>query len=318
MPHKHKRGKNEGRDTYELPPTSLAKPLPVTKPRKPSTNAADVNSRPSLKRKRGGKDASKDDTPRAFARLMAFHTQGVKPRSGLDDGIVKTKKRKRAAKATEQNESPVLKAIDTIPRIKPGERMSEYSVRVDAALPVSGLINKGGNGVKDLPGVKNPRTKMERKMHRMYKEWREVEAKRKEQAEEEREEMEDEELDDQTSSKVRGLVTKEAKRRRKGMGSDNEDPWAAVGRNRDVQARNGKGTSGGLVGLHDVVQAPPQFSKVPKEKFKVMDRAKVDVLDVPASAGSLRRREELGQARRSVVEGYRQMMRERKSIVAAG
>ena len=248
---------------------------------------------------------------------MAFHTQGVKPRSGLDDGIVKSKKRKRAAEVSEQNQLAEPKLIDTIPRIKPGERMVEYSIRVDAALPVSGLINKGGKGAKDLPGVKNPRTKMERKMHRMYKEWREVEAKRKEQAEEERAEIEDEELDDESSGRVRGAMVKGGKRRRKGPGSNDEDPWAAVGRNRDVQSRTGKGSSGGLIGLHDVVQAPPQFSKVPKEKFKVMDRAKVDVLDVPTSAGSLRRREELGQARRSVVEGYRQMMRERKSIAAA-
>ncbi|MCJ1281615.1 hypothetical protein MMC26_000935 [Xylographa opegraphella] len=316
MPHKHKRSRTEGKDTYELPPTSLAKPLPVVKPRKASTNIAGA-PKPLLKRKSAGEDASKDDTPRAFARLMAFHNQGVKPSSGLDDGIVKSKKRKRTTEASEQNQSLASNSTDTIPRIRPGERMSEYSIRVDAALPVSGLINKGGKGVKDLPGVKTPRTKMERKMHRMYKEWREVDAKRKEQAEEERAEIEDEELEDESSSRVRGAVAKGGKRRRKRPGSDDEDPWAAVGRNRDVQSRNGRGASGGLVGLHDVVQAPPQFSKVPKEKFKVMDRAKVDVLDVPASAGSLRRREELGQARRSVVEGYRQMMRERKGVATA-
>ena len=284
--------------------------------RKATTNIPGGIANPSLKRKRAGKDAAKDDTPRAFARLMAFHTQGVKLRSGLDDGIVKSKKRKRATEISEQNQSSEPKLVDTIPRIRPGERMSEYSVRVDAALPVSGLINKGGKGAKDLPGVKTPRTKMERKMHRMYKEWREVDAKRKEQVEEERAEVEDEELEDTRSGRVRGTVTKGGKHKKKGSGSDDEDPWAAVGRNRDAQLRNGKGSSGGLVGLHDVVQAPPQFSKVPQERFKVMDRAKVDVLDVPASAGSLRRREELGQARRSVVEGYRQMMRERKSVLA--
>ncbi|MCJ1417664.1 hypothetical protein MMC32_004008 [Xylographa parallela] len=315
MPHKHKRTKTEGKDAYELPPTSLAKPLPVIKPRKASTNIL-RGSKPSLKRKSAGKDVLKDDTPRAFARLMAFHTQGVKPRSGLDDGIVKSKKRKRA-EANEQNQSLAPELMNTIPRIKPGERMAEYSVRVDAALPVSGLINMGGKGAKDLPGVKNPRTKLERKMHRMYKEWREVEAKRKEQAEEEEAEIEDKELEAEGSRRVRGTVATGGKRKRKASGSDDEDPWAAVGKNRDVQSRNGKGSSAGLVGLHDVVLAPPQFSKLPKEKFKVMDRAKVDVLDVPASAGSLRRREELGQARRSVVEGYRQMMRERKSVAAA-
>jgi len=33
--------------------------------------------------------------------------------------------------------------------------------------------------------------------------------------------------------------------------------------------------------------------------------------DVPKASGSLRRREELGEVRKSVVEGYRQMMKDR-------
>ena len=247
---------------------------------------------------------------------MAWKTQGIKPRSGLDDGIIKSKKRKRAPEASDPDDSLAPGSVETIPRIKPGERMSEYSLRVDAALPVSGLINKGANGARELPGVKTPRTKMERKMHRMYKEWREVEAKRKEKAEEEREELEDEELEEKKGSGGHRSIAIGRKRKGRGLGSNDEDPWAAVGRNRDVQAGNGKGTSGGLVGLHDVVQAPPQFSKVPREKFRVTNGAKVDVLNVPASAGSLRVREELGKARRSVVEGYRQMMRERKGALA--
>jgi hypothetical protein len=64
------------------------------------------------------------------------------------------------------------------------------------------------------------------------------------------------------------------------------------------------------VGLNDVVQAPPTFTKVPKDKFKVRG-ARVEVEDVPKASGSLRRREELGSVRRSVVEGYRAMMKER-------
>jgi len=237
---------------------------------------------------------------------MAFKTYGIKPRSGLDDGVMKPKKRKRAQAADEQ----AVQATAPPPtdnnalHIKPGERYQDFSARVDAALPVSGLICRGTKGMKGLPGVKKQRTKTEKKMHRIYAEWREVEAKRKEALEEAREEAEDEDL----GFNGTGVSTTKSKKgkKRKGAESDDDDPWAAVVRNR--QAGN---STGGLVGLHDVVQAPPQL-KAPKAKFRVLDGAKVDVLDVPSKAGSLRRREQLGEARRSVVEGYRAMMRERK------
>lgn len=268
-----------------------------------------------MKRKRPSKDASNDDTPRSFARIMAFHLQGIKPHSGLDDGTAKSKKRESSTGGSKQNSSLTAEtSADVISRIKPGERMSEYSARVDAALPLSKLINKGKNGVQSLPGVKQPRTKMERKMHRMYKEWREVEAKRKEKVEEEREEIEDGNLG---SGDVAYIGDKpRTGRKRKGPSSEDDDPWAVVGRDREARARSENATNRGLVGLHDVVTAPPRLSKVPREKFRVTNGAKVDVIDVPGSAGSLRRREELGLARRSVVEGYRQMMKERKGFTA--
>ncbi|MCJ1478895.1 hypothetical protein MMC13_007579 [Lambiella insularis] len=298
---------------YELPPTVIARALPVAKIPKSTTSAHRDAPRLSLKRKRPSKDVSKDDTPKAFARLMLFHTQGVKPRAGLDDGAAKSKKQKRTADATDQNAFVSTEAsVDSIPRIKPGERLSEYSARVDAALPVSRPSKKGTNNVQGLSGANQPRTKMERKMHRMYKEWREVEAKRKEKAEEEKEENEEKSLEfgeiRQSSHRSKSA------RKRKQKSSDEEDPWAAVRRDREARARGENGTTGGLVGLHDVVQAPPQLLKVPKEKIRVMNGAKADVLDVPGSAGSLRRREELGLARRSVVAGYRQLMEERRRL----
>lgn len=240
---------------------------------------------------------------------MAFTTAGIKTPSGLDDGLVKSKKRKRTPAIPEPNSQPTAPAAtdDADLRMKPGERYQDFSARVDAALPVSGLIGKGTKGVTDLPGIKKQRTKTEKKMHRIYAEWREVEAKRKEALEEAKEEAEDEDLELNVSS----LPTKKSKKGKRSKGADaddDEDPWAAVARNR--QATN---STAGLVGLHDVVKAPPQL-KAPKAKFRVLDGAKVDVLDVPSKAGSLRRREELGEARRSVVEGYRAMMRERKGV----
>ena len=173
---------------------------------------------------------------------------------------------------------------------------------------MSGLINKSGKGGKDLPGVKVRQTKLERKMQRMQAEWREADKKRKERLLAEKEEAEDGE-ENIWAGRKRGV------KKGKGRGkeeSDDEDPWAVVGRNRN--AVSGKPAIGGLVGLHDVVQAPPQFAKVPREKFKVRDGAGVDVVNVPGAAGSLRRREELGAARKAVVEGYKAMMKERRGL----
>jgi hypothetical protein len=234
---------------------------------------------------------------------MAF-TQGKKPPSGLDDGIVKSKKRKTVPALSTDTQATTTTATKAAPlQIKPGERMNDFSARVDQALPVLGLIGRGTNGVKDLPGVKKHKTRHEKRMHKMYDEWRVVEAKRKEALLEAKEEAEEEE------DPWEGIIIKsrKGKRGKKGGGSEDEDPWAAVGK----KGKDGEGKKG-LVGLHDVVQAPPQFTKVPKEKFRVLNGARVDVADVPNKVGSLRRREELLEARRGVVEGYRRMMRERK------
>jgi hypothetical protein len=65
----------------------------------------------------------------------------------------------------------------------------------------------------------------------------------------------------------------------------------------------------------DVAKAPPTNLVKPKEKFKVrgMGGAKVDVADVPAAAGSLRRREVLASERKNIVEQYRKLMAEKRS-----
>lgn len=250
---------------------------------------------------------------------MAF-AAGKKLPKGLDDGVKETKaaKKRRVAAENEGNaEQGVVedgrKAMEepraALPTIRPGERMSDFSARVDAALPVSGLINKSVRGGKDPLGLKVNRTKTEKRMHRMYDEWRAEEAKIQEKRQEALEladEMEQDE-DGQVKWKV-DLSAQDGKKKKKGkkrkvlgeIEDGDEDPWAKIKRDRGE----------GKVGLNDIVQAPPTFSKVPKEKFKVRG-ARVEVDDVPKASGSLRRREELGETRKSVIEGYRQMMKER-------
>lgn len=255
-----------------------------------------------------------DDTPKAFARLMMFQ-QGKKLRSGLDDGIKPTKKQKKAAEA-EKDGKTAVPVVDVskieMPTIKPGEKMSEFSARVDAALPISGLINKTGKNGKDPLGLKVGRTKTEKRMHRMYAEWREQEEKIQDKRQEAMEIAEEEELDDQgrvkwkvdTNEDEQPGKKKKGKGKKKAIGEiddGNDDPWAVLKKSRNEGPNR----------LGDVYKAPPTFTKIPTEKFKVRG-ARVEVDDVPKAAGSLRRREELGEERRSVVEGYRQMMKENR------
>ncbi|RDL32020.1 Uncharacterized protein BP5553_09422 [Venustampulla echinocandica] len=321
MPHKHTRKGEVDKSKLDLPPTVVAKPLPVSKSANENgifTSDLTATRRTNKKRKRNT-DAA-DDTPKAFARLMAF-TQGRKLPKGLDDGVkISTKKAKKGgAVTTSQGEESgngggnAKEANPEVLAIKPGERMSEFSARVNAALPVSGLINKTGGAGKDPLGLKVGRTKTEKKMHRMYADWREEERRIQEKRDEAREleEMEEEGSDGQVVWKEEGSEATKKKKGKKGkkrkllvgeIGDAEEDPWAKIKRDRGEEK----------IGLNDVVKAPPVFTKPPKEKFKVRG-AMVEVDNVPKASGSLRRREELCAVRQSVVEGYRQMMRDNKA-----
>lgn len=259
---------------------------------------------------------------------MAFR-DGKKLPKALDDGVKRTKKQKRdAAQAKEATASNPTKAAEApkieVPKIRPGERMSEFSVRVDAALPVSGLINKSARGGKDPLGLKVQRTKKEKKMHKLYDEWREQDRKIKEKKEEalelaEAEAEEEEEVlgvkwkVDMEEEAASNKAKKKKKEKRKKMigeiadAADDDDPWAVL------KAKRGEAR----VGLHDVVQAPPTLKAVPKEVFKVRG-ARVNVENVPKTAGSLRKREELGEFRASVVEGYRKLREQKAAARARG
>ncbi|KAH9212115.1 hypothetical protein DL95DRAFT_525381 [Leptodontidium sp. 2 PMI_412] len=355
MPHKHTRKGQVDKSTIDLPPNTIAQPLSVSKSSSSNgiftselSNTRRGNGAANKKRKRKDTD---DDTPKAFQRLMAF-AQGKKLPKGLDDGVrvrgteEKTEGGKRrkvaagggggaaaAAKAAVgdgdgdgegeiivEKETGKGKEESNIPTIRPGERMSDFSARVDAALPVAGLINKSVRSGKDPLGLKVGRTKTEKRMHRMYDEWRAEEARIQERRQEAMEIAEEEEEDEDgqvrwKETSTTGIGTAGGgKKKKKGKGKKKvlgeiddgeDDPWANVGKSRgEVKA-----------GLNDVVLAPPTFTKPPREKFKVRG-ARVEVEDVPKKSGSLRRREELGGVRREVVQGYRDMMAKRgKEVV---
>ncbi|RFU28090.1 hypothetical protein B7463_g8258, partial [Scytalidium lignicola] len=320
MPHKHTR-KGDSKSTADLPPSVIAKPLPVSKSAAANgifTSELNVNKRANKKRKRNAdKD---DDTPKAFMRLMAFK-EGKRLPKALDDGV-RLKKKKKGGR-NENDNAEVEVEVEKEPQaetltIKPGERMSEFAARVNAALPVSGLISKTLRGGKDPLGLKVARTKTEKKMHKMYDEWREQERKIKEKRMEALDLAEAEELDEEDgrvvwkadldAAKPQNGSGKKKKGKKRGkllgeVDDGEDDPWAAIKKMRGEEK----------IGLHDIVQAPPTFSTIPKEKFKVKEGAMVKVSDVPKASGSLRRREELGEVRASIVESYRQMMKENRA-----
>ena len=255
----------------------------------------------------------------------------------LDDGVRVTKAEKRLKIAKKEKADGLLggeednegekelgkgneKEKAAVPTIRPGERMSDFAARVDAALPVSGLIGKTTRGGKDPVGLKVGRTKKEKKMHKLYDTWREEERKILEKRAEALELAEEEEIEEDDEGRVRWKAdieqenTAGGKKKNKmgkvkvknkkviGEVDDGDgDPWAKIKRDRG-EAK---------VGFHDVVQAPPTFTKVPQQKFKLKG-AISEVDGVPKSSGSLRRRVELGEVRRTVVEGYRAMMKENR------
>ena len=329
MPHKHTRKPNAAKDEshFNLAPTSRAAPLPAfSKSRKDAKLQQQQQQQQSRKDGKAPKAAKKavattykqDDTPRAFARMMQFHATGKRP-DGLDDGERPAKKRKVAPASTKKVGEAVAPAPEAVemPKILPGERLADYAARVDQALPVGNLVRRGKG--PQIDGLKERVTKTEKRLKKMYAAWREEETRLREKEEEaaELEEEAEEERRAMYGEDYKGLESM-SRKKRKVLGEskdDDEDPWAVIKTRRaeaeaEAAAEEAKGKKrGGLKGVHDVVQAPPTIKVVPKEKFKVKNGAKVDVANVPTSAGSLKRREELSDARREVIERYRAMMK---------
>jgi hypothetical protein len=307
---------------YDLPPTVVAKPLPVREDKsKGGKNGANKKSK---KDSTSRKPDLKDDTPREFVRLMQYQKLGKLPsaRSDGEDSNNNGKKRKRRETEGEKEatSSKSTTAAAAIPKILPGEKLSDFAARVDQMLPLSGMkkSHKPASS-SDLPKVREERmTKHEKHLRRLQKQWREEEARIREREAAERE-MKEAEHGEQLglwqewereagNGKTKKKNGKSKKKRRKGNDSelvedddddDDDDPWAKLNARRTKPANP-----------FDVVKAPPQLTK-PKEVFKVRG-AGVDVANVPSAAGSLRRREVLAEERKSIVEEYRRLVAKKR------
>ncbi|KAL7806061.1 hypothetical protein V8C44DRAFT_339508 [Trichoderma aethiopicum] len=239
MPHKHRTKKGGDGADFDLPPTENARPLPVHK------RNATTTSEGRITKKRHRKSTRDSDTPRAFRRLMAV-AGGKKLRSGLDDGQAEKPSTKGTAKKSEDLQ------------IRPGENLGAFASRVDAALPVSGLARKTSvtKEGKDAQGFKVYRTRKERKMHKLYDQWRAEELKIQEKKEEELERIAERDLEDDAA----GILTSAAfqdessrTRRKKGHKRRKvaeEDPWLELKKRRAETKPK----------IYDTVLAPPEFS----------------------------------------------------------
>lgn len=318
---------------YDLPPSMVAKALPVREQQPKTQNGKKKGQQPDTKkaaavpatsRKKTAKD---NDTPKAFQRLMQYQTTGKRAPSGLETGEKKqgNKKRKREEGTTEGSGKKPARTLSeqaessnaetkAMPKILPGEKLSDFAARVDRSLPLS-LMTKS-----NTPGQAKVRehkiTRHEKHLRRLQQGWREEEARIKEREEAERDEkaaeMEDQlELLKQWEAEARsgkakkkGAVPKKKKKAGDGSANsddDNPDPWAKL-KKRDKERQ---------ANPFEVASEPPQLKK-PREIFKVRGGAKVDVANVPNAVGSLRRREELADERRNIVEEYRRLMAEKR------
>ncbi|KAJ5121615.1 uncharacterized protein N7515_009576 [Penicillium bovifimosum] len=325
MPHKHKRRGEADKELFNLPPTEIAKALPVRDASKPKLGKGgkkqggkkpqskdqnpSANKAPTHRRK----NVSEDDTPKAFLRLMQYQQTGRRAPSGLETGE-RSNKRKRKAddKDTKESSKKTARVAETnkaqtntsskdkpeMPKIMPGERLAEFAARVDREMPLSQMTKsvKSGDGKAK---EQHKQTKHEKHLRRLQKGWREEEAKIREREQEEREEREDEmevELQQWKEWEIEAgkKKKKNAAQKKKGKGNGGR----MILKKKDEERKKNP---------FEVAKAPPQLVK-PREIFKVRGGAKVDVANVPAAVGSLRRREELAGERRSIVEEYRKLM----------
>ncbi|KAF2466072.1 uncharacterized protein BDR25DRAFT_336633 [Lindgomyces ingoldianus] len=300
MPHKHKRKGDANDSLFNLAPSDRAAPLPVGKTRAP-------NSAPKKKKRKIADGYGEDDTPKAFARLMQFKASSKGPK-GLDNGPQPKQKKPKVNEVLP--EDTVDSEAQAIPKIMPGEKLSEFSQRVNQALPLASVQKKG----KKVEGMRDHRmTRHEKKLRKLQEGWRAEEARIRDKEQEELElaAEEQDELDAMWEDKTADLpIPSKKKKKKKGkrklivgeVDDREEDPWEALKKQRQERK-----------GLHDVVQAPPQFERIPREIFKVKNGARVNVDNIPNSVGSLKKREELGEARQGIINTYRKLMEARRN-----
>ena len=164
-------------------------------------------------------------------------------------------------KATATPATPIAAAQAKLLQILPGERLSDFSLRVDQSLPLSSIPKPSTKSSDKQLGLGGKNlTKHNKRLARMQSEWRSTEAKlkaREEDDEGERaEQMEEQGLLWMDVEAVRS--DRKGRRRKKGGGEvDGGDIWKVLERKRREDGERKVG-----VGVWDVVKAPPVLTRV--------------------------------------------------------
>ena len=216
------------------------------------------------KPKRRKRDRSRlDDTPKGFKRLMALQ-QGIKPRSGLDDGNMPSRKRKCSQFSEATTSSSNLGHLQSrLNREDPHKYLLHKSAK---HVPTSKFPKPDDTGsvLSEFAQVKAPLTRKERKLQKIRDEWRRAEAARKAEAEEAQEEAKEQDPCADFWQSLRGSRKGSSKKSRGEQEPliKKRNPRAAPPTNRQSQDMKG------LIGLHDVVKEPPHFSHLPKKRLR--------------------------------------------------
>ena len=317
------------RSRFDLPPAARAKPLSVQKPQTRTEvldNDVDRERKSNKRRKPNfeSEDTRKkaaDDTPKQFARLMAWSQEGRALRKGLDDGEMGKKERskknktkvarktnenvgdgsvpvhdgvrfnkdvsERAHKARTKSTKPPIPAKhimsqsllrdqehdDSAPvvveektklRIKPGERLQDFALRVDQTLPLSSVPKHSTRETVNIPQLKSQQnlTKHNKKLLRLQSQWREEEKRRKDKGEEREDELQDQKEEDSLLwSSVHGQQSSKKGKKMKAGGVDERDIWKVL-----EKKDEGPGKMNVLT-ASQMVQEPPKLGRL-KNIFK--------------------------------------------------
>lgn len=233
-----------------------------------------------------------DDTPRAFQRLTHL-TRSTNGTIFLfqDKTSVNAKTKPSHANSSNAKGSQI--------KIRGGEKLSDFGARVDQALPIADVVRKSNKKTETYDKFQD---KM--KGHKAYSSHRMRDSKAlpgNVYSEDVRYSSLDLDAGAQVSDGNTFKITNHTKRKRsrRAHKANLEDPWAVLETQRHKSS-----------GLHDVAQAPPELKSLKRIKTSnssggVNFRTKI----------SLRRQEELKQARKTVIQNYRRAMAERRSTM---
>ena len=258
------RKKQKSRKTVDDTPKNFLRLMRWQNEGKALPKGEDTGERPKKTKKLGErKPATAKDKP------TQENGHGVKPKATAaslkpnDLASTSTKAKDTSTTATPSAQTAAEKAKL---RILPGERLSDFSLRVDQSLPLTSIPKPSTKSSDKALGLKKNLTKHNKRLARMQSEWRNTEAKLKA-----REEDEDGEREEQKEEEGWLWMDVEAvrsdrkgRKKRRGDGEvDGGDIWKVLERKRREAGERKVG-----VGVGEMVKAPPVLKGV-RDIFKV-------------------------------------------------